>query len=220
MIEAVLFDLDGTLIDTAPDMGGALNNLLIEENYAPLPLDDIRPFVSRGGLVLVKLGFADKVPEVELEPLRLRFLQHYRAIIANNSCLFEGFESILLEIENRGLPWGIVTNKPEWLTLPLLEQLQLAQRVKVVIGGDSLARRKPDPLPLQEAARRIGVACANCVYIGDDERDIIAGREAGMKTLTAAYGYIENDIDYLSWKADGVIESPAELLAMLQPGVL
>ena len=220
MIEAVLFDLDGTLIDTAPDMGGALNNLLIEENYAPMPLNQIRPFVSRGGLVLVQLGFADKVPEVEFEPLRLRFLQHYPAIIAENSCLFEGFESILLEIEKLGLPWGIVTNKPEWLTLPLLEQLQLAHRVNVVIGGDSLARRKPDPLPLQEAARRIGIDCANCVYIGDDERDIIAGREAGMKTLTAAYGYIEDDIDYLGWQADGVIETPAELLAMLQPGAL
>jgi 2-phosphoglycolate phosphatase len=220
MIEAVLFDLDGTLIDTAPDMGGALNNLLIEENYPPLPLDEIRPFVSRGGLVLVQLGFADKVPEIELEPLRLRFLQHYRAIVADNSRLFEGFESVLQEIESQGLPWGIVTNKPEWLTQPLLEQLQLSQRAKVVISGDSLARRKPDPLPLQEAARRIGIDCINCVYVGDDERDIIAGREAGMKTLTAAYGYIEDDIDYLGWQADEVINTPVELLALLQPGAL
>ena len=210
MIEAVLFDLDGTLIDTAPDMGGALNNLLIEENHPPLPLDEIRPFVSRGGLVLVQLGFADKVPEIELEPLRLRFLQHYRAIVADNSRLFEGFESVLQQIESQGLPWGIVTNKPEWLTLPLLEHLQLSQRAKVVISGDSLARRKPDPLPLQEAARRIGIDCINCVYVGDDERDIIAGREAGMKTLTAAYGYIEDDIDYLGWQADEVIKTPAD----------
>ena len=220
MIEAVLFDLDGTLIDTAPDMGGALNNLLIEENHPPLPLDEIRPFVSRGGLVLVQLGFADKVAEIELEPLRLRFLQHYRAIVADNSRLFDGFEPVLREIESQGLPWGIVTNKPEWLTLPLLEQLQLSQRAKVVISGDSLARRKPDPLPLQEAARRIGVDCANCIYVGDDERDIIAGHQAGMKTLTAAYGYIEDDIDYLGWQADGVIKTPVELLALLQPDAL
>jgi 2-phosphoglycolate phosphatase len=220
MIKTVLFDLDGTLIDTAPDMGGALNNLLIEENFAPLPLDDIRPFVSRGGLVLVQLGFADKVPEVEIEPLRLRFLQHYRAIIAENSRLFDGYDAILHEIEKMGLPWGIVTNKPEWLTTPLLEQLQLAQRAKIVISGDSLAKRKPHPLPLQEAARRIGVDCADCVYIGDDERDIIAGRDAGMKTLTAAYGYIEDGIDYLDWQADGVIDSPAALLPMLQAGAL
>ena len=220
MIKAVLFDLDGTLIDTAPDMGGALNNLLIEENFAPLPLDDIRPFVSRGGLVLVQLGFADKVPEVEIEPLRLRFLQHYRAIIAENSRLFDGYDAILHEIEKMGLPWGIVTNKPEWLTTPLLEQLQLAQRAKIVISGDSLAKRKPHPLPLQEAARRIGVNCTDCVYIGDDERDIIAGRDAGMKTLTAAYGYIEDGIDYLDWQADGVIDSPAALLPMLQAGAL
>ena len=220
MIEAVLFDLDGTLIDTAPDMGAALNNLLVEENHAPMALDDIRPYVSRGGLVLIRLGLSDKVPESEIEPLRLRFLQHYRAIIADNSRLFDGYESILLEIENLGLPWGIVTNKPEWLTLPLLEHLQLDQRARVIIGGDTLAKRKPDPLPLLEAARRMTVECASCVYIGDDERDIIAGRAAGMKTLTAAYGYIEDGVDFLSWQADGVIENPSELLAMLQPEAL
>jgi len=212
MIKAVLFDLDGTLIDTAPDMGGALNNLLIEEDLDPIPLESLRPYVSQGGLVLTRLGFEGKVPEAEIEPLRQRFLQHYRAIVAENSRLFDGYEDILAEIENRAMPWGIVTNKPEWLTHPLLEQLRLAQRCAVVIGGDTLENRKPHPQPLQVAAERLGIACADCIYVGDDERDIIAGKAANMKTLVAAYGYIEDAGAIQGWDADGIINSPADLL--------
>jgi phosphoglycolate phosphatase len=212
MTEAVLFDLDGTLIDTAPDMGGALNNLLIEENRAPLPLESIRPYVSQGGLVLTRLGFDGHVDEDEIEPLRLRFLQHYRDIVADDSRMFDGYEAVLAELEARSLPWGIVTNKPEWLTHPLLEQLDLAARCAVVIGGDTLPNRKPHPQPLQVAAERMGVECRECIYVGDDERDIVAGRAAGMKTLVAAYGYIEEGCDTRAWNADGVIENPADLL--------
>ncbi len=186
MIEAVLFDLDGTLVDTAPDMGAALNRLLREENHAPLPLASIRPYVSQGGLVLTRLGFADKVDETEIEPLRQRFLQQYRGAIADESRLFDGFDEILAELERRELAWGIVTNKPEWLTRPLLDELDLGTRAGVVIGGDTLANRKPHPEPLQVAAARLGVECANCVYVGDDERDIVAGKAAGMKTLIAS----------------------------------
>ena len=178
MIDAVLFDLDGTLVDTAPDMGAALNNLLLEENLEPLPLATIRPLVSQGGLVLTRLGFADKVPQAEIEPLRLRYLQHYHAIVADESRLFDGYAEILDELEARSIPWGIVTNKPEWLTHPLLEQLDLAPRTGVVIGGDTLEQRKPHPLPLQVAAERLGVSCNNCIYVGDDERDIVAGKAA------------------------------------------
>jgi phosphoglycolate phosphatase len=212
MIEAVLFDLDGTLIDTAPDMAGALNTLLAEENLAPIPLERIRPYVSQGGLVLTRLGFADKVAESEIEPLRLRFLDHYRAIVADNSRLFDGYDDILDELEARAMPWGIVTNKPEWLTHPLLEQLGLAERSSVVIGGDTLEHRKPHPLPLQVAAERLGVSCERCLYVGDDERDIVAGKAANMKTLVAAYGYIEDAAAIEGWDADGVIDSPGELL--------
>lgn len=212
MIEAVLLDLDGTLVDTAPDMGGALNNLLREENLEPLPLDEIRPYVSQGGLVLTRLGFGGRVPEAQIEPLRLRFLDHYRQIIADDSALFDGFDSILDALDRRGTPWGIVTNKPEWLTQPLLDALGLASRAAVVISGDTLARRKPDPLPLVVAAERIGVDCANCVYVGDDERDVIAGRAAEMKTLVAAWGYIEPGVEVQAWCADGIVASPAALL--------
>jgi 2-phosphoglycolate phosphatase len=212
MIDAVLFDLDGTLVDTAPDMGTALNNLLIEENLEPLPLVTIRPLVSQGGLVLTRLGFAGKVPDVEIEPLRLRYLQHYHAIVADESRLFDGYAEILDELETRSIPWGIVTNKPEWLTHPLLEQLDLALRTGVVIGGDTLQQRKPHPLPLQVAAERLGVSCNNCVYVGDDERDIVAGKAASMKTLVAAYGYIEDADSIEGWEADGVIDQPHDLL--------
>jgi 2-phosphoglycolate phosphatase len=212
MIDAILFDLDGTLIDTAPDMGGALNNLLLEEGHEPLPLETIRPLVSQGGLVLTRLGFAGKVAEQAIEPLRQRFLQHYHAHVADESKLFDGYAEILDELEARSIPWGIVTNKPEWLTRPLLEQLDLARRSGVVIGGDSLAQRKPHPLPLQVAAERLQVSCNNCIYVGDDERDIIAGKAASMKTLVAAYGYIENAADIEAWQADGIIDLPQNLL--------
>ena len=212
---AVLFDLDGTLIDTAPDMGGALNNLLREEGRAPLPIEAIRPYVSQGGLVLTQLGFGDSVSAAEIEPLRQRFLQHYLAIIANDSRLFAGYDAILDDLEARLIPWGIVTNKPEWLTHPLLEQLGLSSRSAVVIGGDTLAERKPHPMPLQEAAARIGVDVRDCIYVGDDERDIVAGRAAQMKTLVAAYGYIEDADAIIGWNADGVINSPAELMQHL-----
>jgi len=212
MIKAVLFDLDGTLIDTAPDMGGALNNLLIEEKLAPLPLDLIRPYVSQGGLVLTKLGFSEHVAEAEIEPLRQRFLQHYRAIVARDSTLFDGFEQLLQQLQDRGTPWGIVTNKPEWLTTPLLEHLGLHENTAIVICGDTLEERKPHPLPLIVAAEAIGIACENCVYVGDDQRDIVAGTAANMKTLIAAYGYIEECTNLDDWRADGVIQHPLDLL--------
>ena len=212
MPDAVLFDLDGTLIDTAPDMGGALNNLLLEENRPTLPMQQIRPYVSQGGLVLTRLGFAGHVDEAEIEPLRQRFLQHYRAIVADESRLFDGFETVLAELESRAIPWGIVTNKPEWLAQPLLEQLGLAERSAATIGGDTLEQRKPHPLPLLEAARRIGIDAEKCIYVGDDERDIVAGRAAAMKTLVAAYGYIEDAAAIDGWQADGVIDHPLDLL--------
>ena len=210
MIKAVLFDLDGTLIDTAPDMGGALNNLLVEEGLSPLPLASIRPYVSQGGLVLTQLGFAAHVDETEIEPLRLRYLQHYRDIVADKSKLFNGFEDIFNWLQDKQISWGIVTNKPEWLTTPLLEQLNI--RSPVVICGDTLKHRKPHPLPLQIAAERLGVACGQCIYLGDDERDVISGNAAEMKTLIAAYGYIGPDTNIHSWAADGIIQHPVDLV--------
>ncbi|MCH6565697.1 MAG: phosphoglycolate phosphatase [Proteobacteria bacterium] len=213
MIGAILFDLDGTLVDTAPDMGAALNNLLIEESLAPIPLEIIRPYVSQGALVLTRLGFSEQVPESEIEPLRLRYLDHYRAIVADDSVLFDGLEEVLNTLEKRNIPWGIVTNKPKWLTTPLLEQMALDKRAAVVICGDTLDKRKPHPLPLIVAAETIGIACEDCVYIGDDPRDIAAGRAARMKTLIASYGYIDRDARLDEWQAGGIIAHPLDLLS-------
>ncbi len=213
MIGAILFDLDGTLVDTAPDMGAALNNLLIEESLAPIPLEIIRPYVSQGALVLTRLGFSEQVPESEIEPLRLRYLDHYRAIVADDSVLFDGLEEVLNTLEKRSIPWGIVTNKPKWLTTPLLEQMALDKRAAVVICGDTLDKRKPHPLPLIVAAETIGIACDDCVYIGDDPRDIAAGRAARMKTLIASYGYIDRDARLDEWQAGGIIAHPLDLLS-------
>ncbi len=213
MIGAILFDLDGTLVDTAPDMGAALNNLLIEESLAPIPLEIIRPYVSQGALVLTRLGFSERVPESEIEPLRLRYLDHYRAIVADDSVLFGGLEEVLNTLEKRNIPWGIVTNKPKWLTTPLLEQMALDKQAAVVICGDTLDKRKPHPLPLIVAAETMGIACEDCVYIGDDPRDITAGRAAKMKTLIAAYGYIKPDAQIAEWQAGGIIEHPLDLLS-------
>ena len=213
MIGAILFDLDGTLVDTAPDMGAALNNLLIEESLAPIPLEIIRPYVSQGALVLTRLGFSEQVPESEIEPLRLRYLDHYRTIVADDSVLFDGLEEVLNTLEKRNIPWGIVTNKPKWLTTPLLEQMTLDERAAVVICGDTLDKRKPHPLPLIVAAETIGIACEDCVYIGDDPRDIAAGRAAGMKTLIASYGYIDRGARLDEWQAGGIIAHPLDLLS-------
>ena len=213
MIKAVLFDLDGTLVDTAPDMGAALNNLLIEEGYDPLPLESIRPFVSQGGLVLTQLGFSQYVTALEIEPLRIRYLQHYRDIVADDSALFDGMEEVLTSLESNNLLWGIVTNKPEWLTTPLLKQMNLNQRSSVVICGDTLEFKKPHPQPLIVAAETISIKCEHCIYIGDDKRDIDAGNAANMATLTAAYGYIKPNTDLAAWKANGNLNQPLDLLS-------
>jgi phosphoglycolate phosphatase len=159
------------------------------------------------------LGFSEQVPESEIEPLRLRYLDHYRAIVADDSVLFDGLEEVLNALERRNIPWGIVTNKPKWLTTPLLEQMALDKRAAVVICGDTLDKRKPHPLPLIVAAETMGIACKDCVYIGDDPRDITAGRAAKMKTLIAAYGYIKPDTRLDEWQAGGIIEHPLELLS-------
>lgn len=210
MIKAALFDLDGTLIDTAPDMGGALNNLLVEEGLSPLPIESIRPYVSQGGLVLTQLGFAGHVEATEIEPLRIRYLQHYRDIVADNSKLFNGFKDIFEWLQEKQINWGIVTNKPEWLTKPLLKQLNIQS--PVVICGDTLEHRKPHPQPLQVAAERLGLECQQCIYVGDDERDVISGNAADMKTLIAAYGYIGPHTDIHGWSADGIIQQPVDLI--------
>jgi phosphoglycolate phosphatase len=208
---ALLLDLDGTLLDTAPDMGGALNRLLIEAGRAPLPLASIRPVVSHGAIRLVSLGFPEATG-TEFERLRLRFLDLYSQNLAERTTLFPGIEHVLEELERLGLPWGVVTNKPGWLTDPLLAALRLDRRAGCVVSGDTVAERKPHPLPLLHAAGIVGVAPARCVYVGDAERDIQAGRAAGMTTVVAAYGYLSVDDDPSTWQPTGIVTEPIELL--------
>ena len=208
---ALLLDLDGTLLDTAPDMGGALNLLRAEHGLEPLPANVIRPVVSHGAMRLVALGFPEATGDA-FEALRLRFLELYAANLAVGTRLFPGFDDVLESLESRGLPWGIVTNKPGWLTDPLLAALGLDRRAACAVSGDTVAERKPHPLPLLHAARLVGVEPAQCVYVGDAERDIQAGRAAGMTTVVAAYGYISAEEDPRQWQPHGVVTSPDELL--------
>jgi phosphoglycolate phosphatase len=209
--EALLLDLDGTLLDTAPDMGGALNLLRKEHGLEPIPAATIRPVVSHGAMRLVALGFPDATGP-EFERLRLRFLDLYAANLAVGTRLFPGFDAVLETLEERGVPWGIVTNKPGWLTDPLLAALGLDRRAACAVSGDTVAERKPHPLPLLHAASLIGVQAERCVYVGDAERDIQAGRAAGMTTVVAAYGYLASGEDPRGWEPHGVVGTPLELL--------
>lgn len=214
-IQAVLFDLDGTLVDTAPDLAAALNHVVAEEGLPTLPPEDIRPHVSRGGLALVQLAFQQHRQQHEMEPLRLRLLDYYLQHIADHSHLFDGFESVLETLENNAIPWGIVTNKPGWLTEPLLLALKLDQRSAVTISADTTAQKKPHPLPLTTAAELIDVDCKHCLYIGDDPRDIIAGNAAQMITVIAKYGYISENADLEQWQAQHHIDHPQQILDLI-----
>jgi phosphoglycolate phosphatase len=209
---AVLFDLDGTLVDTAPDMAAALNRVVREEGFSALPAENIRPHVSRGGLALTRLAFGGRfTDETRIEALRQRFLQYYLEDIAQHSRLFEGFEDLLNRLEQARIAWGIVTNKPAWLTDPLVAQLKLNERSAVTISGDTTAERKPHPLPLITAAETIGLPCDQCIYVGDDPRDIEAGKAARMTTVVARWGYIDEDSDPDQWQADFQVDQPGDL---------
>jgi phosphoglycolate phosphatase len=214
-LRAILFDLDGTLLDTAPDMIGALNSLRHEQRLEPLPFDAARSSVSHGSARLVTLGFPDADPE-RFAALQRRFLEIYSAAVSVQTRLFGGMEAVLAELATRGLKLGIVTNKPAWLTEPLLEQLALRERFACVVSGDTVSERKPHPLPMLHAAKLAGVAADACVYVGDAERDMQAAHAAGMTALVATYGYLHDDEDWRSWGGDGFVDRPADLLAWLE----
>jgi 2-phosphoglycolate phosphatase len=214
-VRAVLFDLDGTLADTAGDLAGALNRVRADRSLPPMPLHLLRPHASHGarGMLGAGMGIGRESPDFEL--LRDSFLDYYAAALCEETRLFEDAEKVLSEIERRGLRWGIVTNKATRFTLPLLERLALSTRTVAVICGDTTANTKPHPEPLLAAALALEVEAADCLYVGDAERDIIAGRAAGMKTLIAIYGYLGADDTPEHWAADGVIHSLPEVLEWL-----
>lgn len=211
----ILFDLDGTLLDTAPDLADALNTVLAENQRSPLPFEDIRPVVSHGGVALIKLGFNMDSSDPAFAPLRQRLLDVYRENISRRTQPFPGISKLLDSIEQRGLNWGIVTNKPGWLTEPLLKDLGLFDRAACVVSGDTLEERKPHPAPMLHASELANSRPEHCVYIGDAQRDIEAGNNAGMQTLVALFGYIRKDDDPYSWNASSLIEQPGDLLVWL-----
>ena len=211
-ISAVLFDLDGTLADTAPDLAHALNSVRREQGLPPLPFAEIRPLVSHGATALIHKGFGLAPQDASFEPLRQRLLTIYREHLTLHTRLFPGMAELLNTLETRGLPWGVVTNKPAWLTEPLLAGLDLARRAACIISGDSTAERKPHPAPMLHACHLLKVAQSRCLYVGDARRDIEAGRRAGMKTLVALFGYLDTHDRPEEWQADGLIHHPAEIL--------
>jgi len=213
MVAAVLFDLDGTLVDTAPDMANSLNLLLQEQGEATLDHEIIRPHVSNGSVALVKLGFGDALAADRLETLKKRYLEIYQDNIHINSCLFPGMEALLNTIESSGKKWGVVTNKPSWLTEPLLISMGLAERSGCMVSGDTTEQRKPHPEPMYHACDLIGIDASECVYIGDARRDIEAGNNANMKTIAASYGYIGDWENINDWGADIVISRPEDIEA-------
>lgn len=215
MIRTVLFDLDGTLADTAPDLAQALNTLLAEESRASLPVARIRPVVSHGSPGLLKLGFGLTPHDPSFARLRERLLTIYSAHLCRATRLFPGITELLIELRRRGLNWGIVTNKPAFLTEPLVAQLPLPCAPACIVSGDTTTNRKPHPEPLLLASMRAGSLPCECLYVGDAARDIEAGRQAGMKTLVALFGYIEDNERPHRWGATGLVQTPLEILDWL-----
>lgn len=215
MLRAVFFDLDGTLADTAPDLGDALNRLLVEEGRQPLSLPTLRPHVSAGSRGMLKVGFGLFPEHPDYPELQRRFLAHYEARLCVGTCLFPGMEALLNSLETRGISWGVVTNKPARFTLPLMEQLTLTRRAAAIVSGDSAAAPKPSPAPLLLAAETAEVPPKTCLYVGDDLRDIQAARAAGMRSAAAAWGYLGDGPALETWQADAIVHRPEELLDLL-----
>jgi phosphoglycolate phosphatase len=214
-MEAVLFDLDGTFADTAPDMGAALNRLLARHGRPSLPLQAIRPHVSSGSRGMLQIGFGVAPGDDGYEVLRTDYLAIYAEAICCDTRPFDGIPDLVEALEGRGLAWGIVTNKPGWLTDPMLAAMGLPGTPACVVSGDTAARPKPHPDPLLHACRLIDRLPVACCYVGDDRRDIVAGQAAGMATIAALYGYLGIESHPRDWGADALIDHPLALLSWL-----
>ncbi|WOB06738.1 phosphoglycolate phosphatase [Piscinibacter gummiphilus] len=214
-IRAVLFDLDGTLIDSAPDLAGTGNDMRTARGLAPLAYEAFRPMVGAGARGMLGIALQVTPEDEDFLALREEFLSRYEARMSRETRVFDAMHPVLTTLRTSGTPWGIVTNKAERFTLPLVRTLSLHEQAAAIVGGDTTPHSKPHPAPLLEAARRIGVAPEACVYVGDDLRDVQAGRAAGMATVAAAWGYLGLGDPVSAWGADHVIESPGELLNLL-----
>jgi phosphoglycolate phosphatase len=214
-VDAVLFDLDGTLADTAPDLGAALNRVREQRGLEPVPLETLRSSSSHGARGLLRTGLGVLPEHPDYIALRDAFLAQYETALCVDTKLFADVEALLDAIEARSLKWGIVTNKATRYTAPLIARLGLDKRTAAVVCGDTTPHPKPHPAPLLAAAQMLGVAPQRCVYVGDAERDVTAGIAAGMRTIVACYGYIEAHETPETWPADGRIDNPSGLLDWL-----
>lgn len=212
---AILFDLDGTLVDTAPDLAFALNTLLEQQGFDSLPYETIRPVASNGSLGLLQLGFGISSEHNDFSSLQQRFIKLYQQNIVRETKLFDGMETVLSCLEKANISWGIVTNKPAFLTGPLVEQLNLTQRASCIVSGDTTPFSKPHPAPMFYACEQINHLPEQCLYVGDHARDIEAGKNANMQTIAALYGYIADGDNPNDWLADSSIEEPRDILQWL-----
>lgn len=214
-ISAVLFDLDGTLIDSAPDLGAAADQMRLARGMPSLPLDTYRPMAGAGARGMLGIAFGITPESPGYDALREEFFSNYEGCMTQRTYAFDGVQELIDEINRRNLPWGVVTNKSKRFAEPLTRDMPLFATAGTLVSGDTTAHAKPHPEPLFEAARRIGVAPSCCLYVGDDERDIVAGLAAGMGTVAATYGYLGNKTDVSAWGAHAQINSPLDLLQLL-----
>ena len=215
VIKAVLFDLDGTFADTAPDLAASLNHTRATRNLPPLPIEMLRPQASHGSRGLLEVGFGIEPGHPDFDTLRDIFLDYYKRNICVHTRLFGDMAQLIDELEHRDLQWGIVTNKPHRYTVPLMQALGYAERAACLISGDTCAHAKPHPEPMLRACQIIGVLPAECLYLGDDLRDMRAANAAGMAGIIASYGYVNGDATVKNWNAQGSVDKPTELLAYL-----
>ena len=214
-ISAVLFDLDGTLVDSAPDLGAAADEMRVARGLSSLAYDLYRPMAGAGARGMLQVAFGVEPGHATFDVLRDEFFVNYGNCLAQRTVAFEGVDELIAQVRQRGLQWGVVTNKSSRFTDPLTGAMPLFATAGAIVSGDTTLYAKPHPEPLWEAARRMGVAPERCVYVGDDERDVVAGLAEGMKTVAAAYGYLGNGRKIDAWGAHAQINSPLGLLQLL-----
>jgi phosphoglycolate phosphatase len=214
-IQAVLFDLDGTLIDSAPDLGAAVDQMRVARGMSSLPLEHYRHMAGAGARGMIGLAFGYTPEHPEYEAMKEEFFRNYEACMTERTFAFEGIAEMIQALVDMNMPWGVVTNKSKRFAEPLTQGMSLFASSAVVISGDTTPHAKPHPAPLLEAAKRLNIDPLRCVYVGDDERDIVAGHAAKMKTVAATYGYLGAQADVSAWQAHAQIDSPLQLLNFL-----
>ena len=215
-ITAVLFDLDGTLIDSAPDLGAAADKMRTDRGLESLPLALYRPMAGAGARGMIGVAFGLTPDDARFADLREEFFRNYESRMTEHTTVFDGVAELIADIGRAGFQWGVVTNKSARFTVPLTKAMPLFDTAHTIVSGDTTPHAKPHPQPLLEAARQLDLEPGSCIYVGDDERDIVAGRAAGMPTVAAAYGYLGSRAETGHWNADATIAFPSELLNLLR----